>query len=87
MRNWKDIGKLSSKQEKDRESAFEAAMLTELAHEKPPKKGPPPPGGTADTVAISVTQNGKTTTYHDLDTVPPALRQRILNAWSSKPAK
>jgi hypothetical protein len=97
MATWKNVLKLGDKEEKQRESAFEAAMLAELAKAKPaPPRSQPPvvaklstPAAVpnTDAVAITVTEAGKTTTYTDLAAVPVALRQRIVNAWLSSPSK
>lgn len=92
MARWKEISKLSGRDEKGREAAFEAAMMAELAKEKPAAsqaapvgKPEPPPVSSASGIRITVTENGQTTTY-DLDTVPLTLRQQIVNAWLGKPS-
>ena len=91
MSKWKDsLSKISGKSEKEREAAFEAAMLAEIAKDKPKQPSPTaasplqsssPPS--ADSITISVTEDGKTTTYSDLASVPLSLRQRVLNVWLS----
>ncbi|MSR64446.1 MAG: hypothetical protein EXS18_01545 [Verrucomicrobiae bacterium] len=87
MSKWKeDLSKVSGKSEKEREAAFEAAMMAELARAKPSQAPQPaqaqssqPP--VSGTITITVTEGGKTTTYPDLASVPVLLRQKIVNAW------
>lgn len=81
MPKWKEISKLSSKEASKREAEFEAAMIEELAKSKAPHQ--PTVEQATDSITISVTEDGKTTTYSDLASVPLALRQRILNVWLS----
>jgi hypothetical protein len=38
-----------------------------------------------DAIQISVTANGLTTTYNNLQSVPPPLRQQIVNTWLTTP--
>ena len=61
MPKWKDIAKLSDRDEKTREAAFEAQMLAMLTTEKPKPStasSPPPTIAPRDAVRISVTKNG-----------------------------
>jgi TM2 domain-containing membrane protein YozV len=96
MPTWKDIAKLSDRDEKTREAAFEAEMLSLLATNKPK----PPvaassssPASTApvptivprDGIQISVTENGQTTLYN-LTTAPASIRDEIGDAWGLSPA-
>ncbi len=95
MPKWKDIAKLSDREEKTREAAFEAQMLATLAADKsePSVAISSPPPITAelksvptahDGVQISVTENGKTTLY-DLATAPAPVREQVRNAWGLFP--
>lgn len=91
MAKWKDIDKLSPKSEREREAAFEASMMAELAKEKkPPTPAPsdsissPPSTAAFEGITIAITENGKTTTSPDLASVPLELRQRIVNAGLAK---
>jgi hypothetical protein len=94
MPKWKDIDKLSDREEKTREAAFEAQMLAMLATErpKPSTASSPPPTiipsaltiAPRDAVQISVTKNGQTTLY-DLATAPAPVREQISNAWGLFP--
>lgn len=88
MAKWKEISKLSGKDEKTREAAFEAAMMAELAKtassQSPPTSPAPPPLVQPSGITIAVTENGQTTTY-ELDKAPLPLRKRIVDAWLSKP--
>jgi len=98
MSKWKDIARLGDKAEKQRETTFEAAMIAALGKEKKttqpvsPAVGPTPPvpqqanSLASGAIAITVTENGKTTTYTDLNAVPLAFRQKIVVAWLSKPS-
>jgi TM2 domain-containing membrane protein YozV len=91
MPKWKDIAKLSARDEKSREAAFEAEMLATIATDKskPPVDPPAPvvidsPPSSApvpDAVQILVTENGQTTRYDNLESVPRQVRQRILSVW------
>ena len=90
MAKWKEISKLSGKDEKGREAAFEAAMMAELsksspAQAQPPASSPAPPptAVSASGIQITITENGQSTTY-DLDKVPLSVRQRIVNVWLTK---
>jgi TM2 domain-containing membrane protein YozV len=94
MPKWKDIAKLSDREEKTREAAFEAQMLAMLATDEPksPVASSPSPAITApapsiitrDGVQISVTENGETTLY-DLATAPAPVREQVSNAWGLFP--
>jgi len=91
MPKWKHIARLSEREEKSREAAFEAEMLAALAADKseppavsstPPVAEPPPATVPAsDAIQITVTQNGQTTQYDNLESVPWQVQQRILTAW------
>lgn len=92
MSKWKEgLSKISGKSEKEREAAFEAAMLAELAKGKPAQSAQPaqaqPPqqpvvsASAPDAISITITENGKTTTYPNLVSVPLPLRQKIVSAW------
>jgi hypothetical protein len=91
MPKWKDIARLSSSEEKAREAAFEAQMLAAIAADKSEPPVPPvtvPPPSTApvhNAIQIAVTENGQTTRYDNLETVPRQVRQRILSAWQPAP--
>lgn len=93
MPKWKDIAKLSDRDEKTREAAFETQMLAVLAADKPkPSAASVPPPTTApvptmiprDAVQICVTENGETTLY-DLASTPAAVREQISDAWALFP--
>ncbi len=87
MPKWKDIAKLSDRDEKTREAAFEAQMLAMLTTEKPKPStasSPPPTIAPRDAVRISVTKNGQTTLY-DLAAAPVPVREQISNAWGLFP--
>ena len=94
MPKWKGIDKLSGREEKTREAAFEAQMLAMLATEKPTAStasSPPPTTSLPapilsprDAVKISVTENGQTTLY-DLASAPAPIREQIGNAWGLSP--
>jgi len=96
MPDWKDITKLSDREAKIREAQFEAEMLALLAQDgtQTPAASPAPsattspiaPAPTPDAIQISVTDNGQTTRYSNLDNVPVSVRQRIMNAWIVSPA-
>jgi len=91
MPKWKDIAKLSSSDENSREAAFEAQILAAISTDKPelPVDLPTPPvadplPSTApirDAIQICVTENGRTTRYNNLETVPWQVQQRILSVW------
>jgi hypothetical protein len=89
MSPWKDIGKLSAKDEAKREAEFQARLLAELNTGTAPKPAAPRPSTPAPTAAegisLTVTEAGKAVTYSTLESVPLAVRQRIVNAWLSKP--
>ena len=79
MPGWKNI--LDS-EEKKRAAAFEAQMLATLAKDKPAAPVTPPPVVPArDGIQITVTANGQSTPYNNLEAVPAPVRQQILNAW------
>ena len=79
MPGWKNI--LDS-EEKKRAAAFEAQMLATLAKDKPAAPVTPPPVVPArDGIQITVTANGQSTPYNNLEAVPDPVRQKILNAW------
>lgn len=95
MATWKDISKLSDRDEKTREAAFEAQMLSMLATDKPnPSTAvssrppvttvPVPAIAPHDAVQISVTENGQTELY-DLASTPASVRQQISKAWELSP--
>ncbi len=89
MPKWKDIAKLSDRDEKTREAAFEAQMLAAFAADKPKPSAalsPPPTPIIAprDAIQISVTENGQTTLY-DLATAPASVQEQIVNAWGLSP--
>jgi TM2 domain-containing membrane protein YozV len=95
MPKWKDIAKLSDREEKTRESAFEAQMLAMLTTDKPKPSltssssapiitAPKPTIAIRDAVQISVTENGQTTVY-DLATTPSSIRNKISSAWCLSP--
>jgi len=99
MPDWKDITKLSDREAKIREAQFEADMLALLAQDGPQTPAiPAQPGSpvgavsnrdsapTPDAIQISVTDNGQTTRYNNLENVPVSVRQRIMNAWIVSPA-
>lgn len=90
MPKWKDIAGLSAQEERAREAAFEAEMLAMIttAKSQPPDASPTPAVSTRDGIQISVTDDGQTTLYSNLETVPWPVRQRIMNAWrpSSTPS-
>ncbi len=83
MSKWKDIAKLSDQDAKKREAAFEAEMLASFRKdESQPSLTPPAPViPIRDGIQISVTDNGHTTHYTNLETVPVPVRTRIMNAW------
>src|ERR1700722_7247789 len=96
MPDWKTIAKLSDKDAKTREAQFEAEMLALIAQgdSKPSATSPTPstttlpvaPVPTQDGVQISITTNGQTTRYNNLEAVPGPLRQHIMSAWIGSPA-
>ena len=83
MLKWKDITRLSDQEACKREAAFEAEMLAALQVDEPrqPATAPPPEVRIRDGIQITVTENGHTTYYRNLETVPAPVRQRILNVW------
>jgi hypothetical protein len=91
MPGWKDrLSRLSDKEARQREAAFEAAALVELTkHAAPPAPGSPPPPGVQPAesfdAAITVTDQGRTVTYPSLAAVPLDLRQRIIEIWHRHP--
>ncbi len=89
MPKWKDIAKLSDREEQTREAAFEAQMLAVLAADtpKPSAASSPPPTPIIvprDAIQISVTENGQTTLY-DLANAPASVQEQIGNAWGLSP--
>jgi TM2 domain-containing membrane protein YozV len=89
MPKWKDIAKLSDREEQTREAAFEAQMLAMLATDKPNPSAASSPSPTpiiapGDAVQICVTENGQTTLY-DLASTPEPLREQISTAWGLSP--
>jgi len=89
MPKWKDIAKLSDREEQTREAAFEAQMLAALAADKPKPSAastaPKPITAPRDAIQISVTENGQTKLY-DLATAPASVREQIGNAWRLSPS-
>jgi hypothetical protein len=87
MSKWKDIAKLSDQDAKKREAAFEAEMLASVQKDvpQPSLASPVPTVLIRDGIQISVTENGHTTHYKNLETVPLPLRARIMNAWQPSP--
>jgi hypothetical protein len=95
MPDWKDITKLSDREAKTREAQFEAEMLALIANGESPKPAPTSVGAVSnrdsapspvhDGVQISVTANGQTAHYNNLEAVPTPVRQRIMNAWNLAP--
>jgi TM2 domain-containing membrane protein YozV len=87
MSKWKDIARLSDQEAKKREAAFEAEMLSTLApgRSQPPAAPHPPIIPIRDGIQISVSENGHTTNYTNLETVPLSVRQRIMSVWLSAP--
>src|SRR5437870_2848740 len=86
MPGWKNI--LSDSDEKKRAAAFEAEMLAMLAKEKSATADkpaapatPPPVPQVRDGIQITVTANGQSTLYNNLESVPAPVRRQILNAW------
>jgi hypothetical protein len=96
MPDWKDIAKLSDREAKTREAQFEAEMLAMVAQgeSQAPAASPAPstptlPTSTVlirDAIQISVTDNGQTTRYNNLEAVPRPVRQQIMSAWIASPA-
>ncbi len=88
MPKWKDIAKLSDREEQTREAAFEAQMLAVLAADKPKPSAittaPAPIIATRDAIQISVTENGQTTLY-EMATAPASVQEQIANAWGLSP--
>jgi hypothetical protein len=95
MPDWKTIAKLSDREARTREAQFEAEMLAMIAQGGPqtPVASPAPstptlPASTVpirDAIQISVTDNGQTTLYNNLENVPGPIRQQIMNAWIVSP--
>ena len=83
MMKWKDISRLSDSEAQRREATFEAEMLALLNTGEPPRPtaAPAPAIPIQDGIRISVTQNGHTTHYSNLEAVPLVVQQRILKAW------
>ena len=97
MPDWKTIARLSDKDAKTREAQFEAEMLALAAQGSPqtPAASPVPAAttlptptvvATRDGIQISVTSNGQTTRYSNLESVPGPIRQHIMSAWIGSPA-
>ena len=97
MPDWNTIAKLSDREAKTREAQFEAEMLSMVAQGNPqtPAASPAPSTptlptptvvATRDGIQISVTDNGETTHYSSLESVPGPIRQQIMNAWILAPA-
>ncbi|HXI84961.1 MAG TPA: hypothetical protein VNL17_12815 [Verrucomicrobiae bacterium] len=96
MPDWKDIAKLSDKDAKTREAQFEAEMLALIAQgDSPAPAGSPTPSARTlpapsipirDGVQISVTANGQTAHYNNLEAVPAPVRQQIMSAWTASSA-
>jgi hypothetical protein len=80
---WKGWSPLSDETAKQREAAFEAAVLAELAAEKRKQAAPCPAVAphAPDQITITVTAAGKSATYASLDAVPLDIRERIVSAW------
>jgi hypothetical protein len=88
MPEWKDIARLSDQEEKTREAAFEARMLAMIAQDESQPSTTTSPASAApvhDGIQVSVTENGQTIHYNDLEAVPWPVRQRIMNAWRPSP--
>jgi len=96
MPDWKDIAKLSDREAKTREAQFEAEMLALIAQgDSPPPAASPTPSVTTlpaptvipvrDGIRISVTANGQTARYNNLEAVPAPVRQQIMSAWIASP--
>src|ERR1017187_2625477 len=97
MPDWNTIAKLSDREAKTREAQFEVEMLAMVAQGNPqtPDASPAPSTSTLPTptvvatldgIQISVTDNGQTTHYSSLESVPGPIRQQIMNAWILSPA-
>ncbi len=94
MPKWNDIAKLSDREEKTREAAFEAQMLAILAEDKPKPStasvqppttlAPAPAIAPRDAVQICVTEDGRTALY-DLASTPESVREQVGNAWGLSP--
>ena len=97
MPDWKDIAKLSDREARTREAQFEAEMLALIAQgESPAPTASPTPSATTlpastlpirDGVQISVTANGQTAHYNNLEAVPAPVRQQIMSAWIASPSE
>jgi len=92
MAKWKDkLAKLSPKSEQSREAAFEAEMMALVGQETEPSTTPAPPSssshpvGTQNSIAIILTEDGRETTFTNLESVPLEVRQRIVAAWLGGP--
>jgi hypothetical protein len=97
MPKWTDIAKLSDQEAKTREAQFEAEMLALVAQgePQPPAAVAPAPSATTlpvapvpthDGIQISVTANGQTSRFNNLEAVPGPVRQHIMSAWIGSPA-
>ena len=97
MADWNTIAKLSDREAKTREAQFEAEMLAMVAQGESQTPTPAPAPSTTtlptptvvatrDGIQISVTDNGQTTRYSNLETVPGPVRQQIMSAWIVSPA-
>jgi hypothetical protein len=96
MPDWKTIAKLSDREAKTREAQFEAETLALITQGNPPAPATAPtPSATTspvapvpihDSIQVSVTDNGQTTHYNNLQAVPGPVRQQIMNAWILAPA-
>src|SRR5260221_1194625 len=89
------ITKLSEQEAKKREAAFEAEMLALLSRNKvespvatpvatpstPPTASPAPVDRPRDGIQVSVTENGQTTIYQNLEAVPSVIRNRMMSSW------
>lgn len=87
MSRWKNISGLSDQKAKQREAAFEAEMLAALQTNEPQPRvtSATPPNPIRNGIQISVTENGRTTQYNELELVPLPVRQQILNVWQPRP--
>ena len=79
---WNKIAELSDQQAKAREAVFEAQMLAKLTARAPEPSLPTPIPTVPlrDAIQILVTESGQTSLYNP-EAVPPAVQQRIMNAW------
>lgn len=76
-----DWNKFSGRSQQEREAAFEAQAMAELVKSKPPPPAAPPAPPVTDGIQIIVTAHGQTSRYDNLASVPPVIRQRILQNW------